>query len=188
MEILIYLTDGGVTRLNQPDPTLAEEILRRIQPNHLFGQSHLTVLAGGALHSFPTTAVTRVDFLTPSLPDWPFPGNVVDVRSISAAEFAQKFPPRGLPPVQGPFTVFNEFVLVHSAPQFVELLIQPPPSEGMPNPLDMSLFLQHLLSAPVFLFRVPGGLALLNPAHLLRFSLYPAPPSSMAGSWIAELL
>lgn len=190
MEIYLHLKDGNIVSLEQPDPTVAQQFLSHLNPAQLFTQSHIIVLANGALNAFPTASVVRVDLVGESLPSWPFPSEVVDIRAISAEEFHQKFPPTTLPPAGGPFTVFTEFVLTHSTPQFVEMLIQPPVDSAAVErtPLDIGLFLQRRIAAPVFSFRRQGGVSFINPAHILRFSIYPAPPVAPASTWVAQLL
>ena len=188
MEILLHTIDGGVTRLVQDDDALAEQIFQSIHPNRLFSQPHLTVVAGGALHSFSTSAIARIDILTDKVFEFPLPENIVSIRAISTPEFQERFPFDGLPKRSGHTSVFAEFAIVKSAPQFVEItLLHRPRLENGANPIDSSLALQHRLASSVFFFEREGGVALLNSAHLLRMSLYPAPLTPPAGAWVAAL-
>jgi hypothetical protein len=187
-EILIHTADGGVTRLVQTDEALAEQILTSIQPTHLFSQQHLIVVANGAIHSFPTSAVMQIDVFADRPLDIPLPENVLRMRAVSQEEFRESFPSKELPAIGDPIQIFFEFVLPRGVPQFVEAHLRRP--QELPSgaiDIDMSLGLQRRLSSSAFFFYRQGGITILNSAHLLRLSIYPAPPMTPAGVWVAEL-
>ena len=195
MEILIHTIDGGVTRLVQDDEALAEKICQSIHPKTLYAQPNLIVLASGALHSFSTVGITRIDVLTTHPFDFPLPESIASLRAIPTAEFQSRYPVDRLPLLPGHTSVFAEFAIAGGAPQFVEVLLDQTPRVGLDNiplPVDSSLVLQHRLSSSVFFFECEGGVSLVNPAHVLRMSLYPAPPTMpMEGAvnttWVAAL-
>lgn len=195
MEILLYTVDGGVTRLVQDDEFLAEQICQSIHPKTLYAQPNLIVMASGALHSFSTSAITRIDVLTTRAFEFPLPESIVSLRAIPTAEFQNRYPVDRLPPLPDYASVFAEFAIAGCAPQFVEVLLDQTPRVGLDNvslPVDSSLVLQQRLSQSVFFFECEGGVSLVNSAHLLRMSLYPAPaPAPMDNmvhtAWIAAL-
>ena len=190
LEIQLHLEDGRITRFVQHDAAQAQDTLAHVQPTKLFGQKVLLLGDGGSMSAFQLDKVVRVDLITTETPDYPFYNGVLDIQQITPDEFHERFHSETFMALRDialahpgdPLTVFSEMELVNGERVFMQVCVQ----VSQRTPLEQGLFVSQLFGAHgLHGRRRGGGVVILNPASIVRFTLYPAPPSLPPGAWQA---
>jgi hypothetical protein len=187
------LQDGRVAKFAQNDATAIQKIVEHIQPNRLFAQHHLVLGGDQTMTAIQCSHIVRVDLVADNLPQWPFHHGVLDVKEISDDEFFQRYDPehyanlfrQGAPAPGTPLVAFAEAELTSGERVFMELQVQAQER----TPMDVGVLLQQIFSAAgLHARRRGGGVAILNPANIVRFTLYPGPQVLPPNAWHASRL
>lgn len=190
LEIHVHLEDGRVTKFEQNDPLLAQKLLDNLQPTRLFAQKILLFGSTDSLNAFQLTQVVRIDLIASNVPDYPFYNGVLDIQQITPDEFKQRYHPQTFVALRQaaqdspgePITVFSEMELVNGERVFMQVCVKL--EERLP--LEQGIFVSQLFSAHgLHGRRRDGGILIINPANIVRFTLYPAPPAVPPGTWEA---
>jgi hypothetical protein len=187
LEIHVHGVDGQVAAFVQSDPKTAATLLAHVQPGRVFTQSHLTIASEHSITFFPCAAVARIDLVMDAFPDWPFYHGVSNILEITEEEFRERYRPeeREAEPPGTLVARFAELELTNGERLFVEVHAREIPR----TPVDQAMFVQQILSAPsLYTRRLGGGAVLLNPAHILRMTVYPGPPETPPNAWAADPL
>jgi len=192
LKIQIHLTDGTIAGFTQHDAAAIEKILSHIQPDKLFAPRLLILGSDASMTAFPTATVVRVDFIADNLPEWPFHHNTANIAEIAEGEFRQRFNLQDYEPVRqtriipdGRLTVFAELELLNGDRSFFE--IHTIDSTAPRLPLEHMMFLQQLFAASgLHAGRRAGGILVINPANIVRFTLYPGPVDPPPNCWPAS--
>ena len=190
VEIHIHSIDGHVSAFLQNDPEAVRRLFDHVQPNKIFEQRQLVVASAHSLTVFPCASIARVDLVMDGYPDWEFHYGVSSVQEITEEEFRQRYQPSRDPdprllPAGAPVIAFGEIELANGERLFTEIHTH---IEAR-LPLEESIFLQQLLSAPsLYSRKLGGGAILLNPANIVRLTFYPGPPSTPPNALPAEPL
>ncbi len=193
LEIHVHLEDGRITRFVQNDVALAQSLLAQIQPTKLFGQKVLLLGSADSMSAFQLDKVVRIDLIAHNTPDYPFYNNVLDIQQITLDEFHERFHSETFAALRqialehpgDPLTVFSEMELVNGERIFMQVCVQ----VSQRTPLEQGLFVSQLFGAHgLHGRRRGGGVVILNPASIVRFTLYPPPPGLPPGTWQAARL
>lgn len=190
LEIHVHSVDGHVSRYVQKDPAAVRAVFEHIQPARVFEQRQFVVAGGHSLAIFPCAAIVRVDLVMEGYPDWEFHHSLSLVQQITEEEFRQRYRPEPavrepvLPP-GAPVIAFAEIELADGERIITEVHTH---AEAR-LPIEQSMFFQQILTAPsLYLRRRGGGAILINPASIVRLTLYPGPPTVPANALAAEPL
>jgi hypothetical protein len=190
LELHIHSIDGHVARFIQNEPEAVRRLFDHIQPGHIFEQRQLVVASGHSLAIFPCAAIVRVDLVMEGFPDWEFHHGLSDVQEITEEEFRQRYhperyhPDHPLPP-GAPVVAYAEIELADGERIFSEVHTH----VEARLPIEQSMFLQQILSAPsLYSRRRGGGAILVNPASIVRMTFYPGPPTTPPNALPAEPL
>jgi hypothetical protein len=187
LEIHVHGIDGQVAAFVQSDPAAAAALLAHIQPGRVFTQSHLTIASEHSVTFFPCAAVARIDLVMDTFPDWPFYHGVSNILEITEEEFQERYRPeeREAEPPGALVVRFTELELTSGERLVVEVHSREIPRTAV----DQAMFVQQILSAPsLYARRLGGGAILLNPAQILRMTVYPGPPETPPNAWAADPL
>lgn len=191
LEIQVHLVDGSVAKFEQTDPVAIKHTLDTFQPTRIFSQKVLMIGDGDSLSAFQTSSVVRIDLIAPYVPDYPFYNGVLDIQMISPDQFKERYVPQSFAELHAkavanpgePITVFSEFELVNGQRLFQQVCVRV--EERLP--LEQGIFVSQLFTVHGLHGRCPeGGVLVVNPTHIVRFSLYPAPPALPPGTWAAK--
>jgi len=177
LDIHLHFVNGRDARFVQTDSKEAQHVLEQIHPDRVFtARPVLTIGDPASISLVPCSSVERIDFYVDPLPDWPYHNEVRDAEEITEDLFHAR---DRLSP-----ELVARFELVSGAVTYLRLHFQP--SRGPVTPLDASLFFSHLLSGPSLRGRMEGGVFLINPANIVRVTIYPGPSEPPTGSWNAR--
>ena len=182
--------DGSVETFMQDDASLADSIMKDIQPARLFTSGRVVIAGAYSLTGFVASKLIRIDFVRQGVACWAFPAGIVDAIELSEAEFREKahlddagnLQKRVQTRVAGEFAIgFLDIEMVGGqhvflAVEFVVGLL----AERLQR-------INLLLSASSIHFRIrEGGIGALNLANLVRFTSYPGPAEAPANAWLAH--
>ena len=191
LEIHIHLEDGRIVRFIQQDEELARQQLAHLQPTKLFAQPLMMFGSADSLTMFQLSQVARVEFIAEKTPDYPFYHAVLDIQQITPDEFRARYHPqtfatlreKALATPDIPITVFSEMELVNGERLFFQVCVKV--TERLP--LEQGIFVSQLFNAHGIHARLPGGgIVIVNPANIARFTIYPSPSTLPPGTWQAS--
>jgi hypothetical protein len=177
LELHIHSVDGHVARFVQTEPGAVRRLFDHIQPSKIFEQRQLVVASGHSLALFPCTAIVRVDLVMEGFPDWEFHHGISNIQEITEEEFRQRYHPERIdadPPLPpgAPVVAYAEIELADGERIFSEVHTH----VEARLPIEQSMFLQQLLTAPsLYSRRRGGGAIVINPASIVRVTFYPGP-------------
>ena len=191
LEIHIHKLDGSMERFIQSETSLMKRILNEFQPARIFIQEKIIIADGDSLTSFPARQVVRIDLVSEPSPHWILPPEIVNAVELTETEF------RALLQNPEPGDRWNQaraqdasevaFLNVEMAgqqPLFLALEVAIGPPADRPGAI---LYPLYPLTTPALCFRMQtGGVAALNPLHLMRFTLSPAPQQTPMVAWPAH--
>jgi hypothetical protein len=190
LELHIHSLDGHVARFVQTEPEAVRRLFEHIQPGHIFEQRQLVVTSRHSMAIFPCAAIVRVDLVMEGFPDWEFHHGISNIQEITEEEFGQRYQPERyhadhpLPP-GAPVIAYAEIELAEGERIFSEVHTH---IEAR-LPVEESIFLQQILSAPsLYSRRRGGGAILVNPASIVRLTFYPGPLTTPPNALPAEPL
>ena len=191
LEIQVHLEDGRVAKFQQTDPVMIKYTLDNFQPTRVFSQKVLMFGDSDSLSAFQVNFVARIDLIAPYVPDYPFYNGVLDIQMISPEQFKERYTPQTFADLREkaqatpgePITVFSEFELVNGQRLFQQVCVRV--EERLP--LEQGIFVSQLFNAHGLHGRCPGGgVVVVNPSNIVRFTLYPPPPTLPPGAWAAK--
>jgi hypothetical protein len=190
LELHIHSLDGHVARFVQNEPEAVRRLFEHIQPGHIFEQRRLVVTSRHSMAIFPCAAIVRVDLVMEGFPDWEFHHGISNIQEITEEEFGQRYHPERyhadhpLPP-GAPVVAYAEIELAEGERIFSEVHTH----VEARLPIEQSIFLQQILSAPsLYSRRRGGGAILVNPASIVRMTFYPGPLTTPPNALPAEPL
>ena len=182
--------DGSTETFIQPDAERAENVLRGINPVHLFYQSRIVVADDYSKSVFVCSQINRIDFLFQGHGFTHIPADHADLVELTESEFRKHVPssdPSGLQKRTQPRRVGDLLV------SFLNLRMRGGSHVYLMNetlvklPSDSHSYMQRLLSKGPLCVRQPrGGESVLNLANLISYSVYPGVTEIPADSWMAQ--
>ena len=177
IEIRVHGVDGSIKKFTQRDGSLLRQTLDWFQPTHIFTQQRIEIPGERSFTTFIASQVTRIDLVTEprSLSNAsPGPVEAVELSEPAFRALAQgQHPPeveRTPPPSDNTAMVLLDIALAGG--QHVFLALETPASQ---RPQDMERFSTLLTSTSFSFLTRTGGVALLNVANLMWFTVYPDP-------------
>lgn len=188
MMITILLTNGGEFRFEQKDRIEAERILSGIRPTRLYDQKQLLFHGRSSVSGFNTAQVECVALQTDLQPPWEDPGRM-NFRLMTKEMFAEVLAQRGTKAVEvenadrAPATeqsVLAEFVL--ASDRRVYMMAQ----RVAADPIDANSVLARFLDTGGFAVSGEKQFLLVNPHAIVRWTMYPGPPTAPQQAWRAS--
>ena len=181
LQINIHKVDGSVATFTQSETDLVNRILKELQPARIFNQEKITIAGNHATTTLISALVTRVDLINDRLSVWDFPfviGALLELTDTEFHEFLNERQRRVEPRLSGDFPTSLEIELVNSQRAFLwmEVIAGFPPSQ---------LFRAYsALKERSLVFGLPtGGIGVLNPANIVRFTVHQDPLNGPAEVW-----
>jgi hypothetical protein len=188
LEVRFHLVDGSSEQYAQNDTAAADRLLKQIEPERLFNNTRLIVADEYSKTVFVLAQVNRLDFIQSQRDSWNIPGDFFDMVELTEAEFrehayldepaqAEKRDQRR--PVGDLLVSFIELRFVGGIRVFVMV-------EGSVKlPTESYTFMNFLLSKRGAHMRLRGGgVAVLNLANLVRYSVYPGVKELPTDTWL----
>lgn len=190
LEIYIHKLDGSVERFIQSETALAERILTEIQPARMFVREKIIIADGNSLTSFPARQVVRIDLVSEPSSTLILPPGIVEAEEFTEAEWrarlqtAERCDSYEAQSRDSLVVVFLNIKMAGQRPLFLAL---ESPLHLLADQPEAILYPLYPLAAPTLCFRMrTGGIAILNLAHLMHFTLFPTPPSIPMVTWLAH--
>jgi len=192
LEIHVHLNGGAIRRFEQTDPQLAEKTLAGIDPGRFFGEQKFTIAGDHHTTTFPTAAISLVEFVTDEPPEWKFvPYNIKNVVLMTQELFRQRvdaiIADGSIDSIRA-IKEGEEFVgyvsMELGSRQTVYVGIH---GVAMPEALRTGT-IDRFLSMPSFHAHREGVLVLINMANVLGFSAFPGPAEITYGAMRGHLV
>ncbi|MBC7527354.1 MAG: hypothetical protein H7308_07365 [Chthonomonadaceae bacterium] len=190
-EIHIRFEDGRVSKFSSSDLLHTQSLLSHLTPARLYNPKQFILAGANSLSAVQTEFIVSVEFVGEGLPTWEFLYNAQDIEQIDEDTFRADFKPESYGVVVPPALVeiFAEIEMVSGTRYFLRMKL--PVDRPSIQPIEMAMFLNNLVSSHGFYFRrLGGGLTVLNPSKIARFTFYPgaAPESVPANAWHLEMV
>ena len=177
VQIRVHGIDGSIRTFTQRFGSLVGQTLNWFQPTYIFAQKRIEIPDERSLTTFFSSQVTRIDLITEPRSNWSFPPDLVEAVELSERAFralAQPQQPRErqeTPPSRdNAAMVFLDIAMAGGQHVFLAQEMA-----GRPAPQEMQRF-DTLLTTTCYSFRMcMGGVAVLNVANLVCFTIYPDP-------------
>ncbi len=184
LQIRIYGIDGTVATLTQTDPDVINRTLGEFNPARILTQTKITIAGNHSVTTFIPPLITRIDLITDRLSVWDFPfviGALVELTETEFHKFLHDLQRRVQNRASDDFSVFLDIQMVNGQRLFLWMEIV----AGLPA--DRLLRIYSLLKERSLVFGLrAGGVGILNPANLVRFSVHPDPLPVLAKAWPAH--
>lgn len=191
LEISIHLEDGKVVRFAAADSLEARRIVQHLQPERLFTDRLLVLGDATSMTTVPLNKVVRIDLAMDEYPSWPFHHGAQDVREITEQEFRAQYRVDaynlGEPSsaIAERISIYQELELSDGEHVWAELEVRR--EQIMPQDLEV-LLQQFFTSGGIHFRRAHRGVSIVNTAHILRLTVYPAPLHLPPGAWRVNAL
>jgi len=188
--IRFQFVDGSEQTFIQPDTERAENVLRNINPVHLFYQSRIVVADDYSKSVFFCSQINRIDFIFQGHGFSHIPADHADLVELTESEFRKHVPSSnssGLPKRTQQRRVGDLLVSFLSLRMRGGTLVYLMNETLVKLPSDNHSYMQRLLSKGPLCVRLPGGgESVLNLANLISYSVYPGVTEIPTDSWMAE--
>ena len=189
MKIVVHVTHGKSFVFEQPDPVEAGGILGGVHPNRLFAQPQIIIQGTTSTSGFATPAVEAVEFHTEVEIEWLKHGGPGLLTSVDRETFAAALAERKgqLAALRNKLApgdrIFGQGEMVMRSDRRFYLHFE----SVVGGQLDMRHNLSAFLEARSMAAMLPeGGALLINPANIVRWTLYPGPPDVPRNAWPAS--
>jgi hypothetical protein len=188
--IRVHLTDGSVESFAQNDEAAVQELWQKIEPSRLFAPPRIVLAGDHSKSVFVTAQIVRVDFVRESRQCWEFIGGYSDIVELSESEF-RKNARLDQPELMAKRTqhtpvgdMLVSFLKLHmTGGNSVFVMAEFP----VKLPAENQSFMRFLLSKGAFHMRLRGGgVAVVNLANLVGYTVYPGVAEVPADTWLAE--
>jgi len=190
MVIRVHLTNRSVESFAQTDEAAVQRLWQKIEPSRLFAPPRIVLAGDHSKSVFVTAQVVRVDFVRESKQCWEFAGGYSDIVELSESEFrknARLDQPELMAkrtqhtPVGDMLVSFLKLYMTGGDSVFV--MAEFP----VKLPAENQSFMRFLLSKGAFHMRLRGGgVAVVNLANLVGYTVYPGVAEVPADTWPAE--
>jgi hypothetical protein len=181
LQINIHKVDGSVATIAQSGAGLVNRILNELQPARIFNQERITIAGSHATTTFISALATRVDLINDQLSVWDFPFVIGALLELTEAEFhgfLDERQRRMQPRLPGDFPTSLEIEMVNGQRAFLWMEV----IAGFPTSQLFRAYSSLKERSLVFGLRT-GGIGVLNPANIVRFTIHQDPLDGPAEVW-----
>jgi hypothetical protein len=173
LQIRIQGIDGSIATFVQNDPDLVNCTLRELNPDQILIHTKITIAGNHSVTTFIPALITRIDLITDRLSVWDFPfviGALLELTETEFHDFRYQRQPRVQPRLPDDFPMFLDIEMVNGRRSLLWTeVIAGFPADRLPG-------IYSLLKARSVIFGLrAGGIGILNPANIVRFSVHPDP-------------
>jgi hypothetical protein len=190
LQIRVHGVDGSIATFTQDKPALVRRILEDCQNPHFFTQDRITIAGQHSVTTFAASNIARIDLGYKEFSDWKFPQGIRNIVELKEPEFLYQAALFDLVHLErrqqrrtvgGPVVVFLDIAILGGRHMFLKIMAV----EELPA--DRLQRVHSFLAAPSLCFRrQSGGLAIVNLAHAVRFTIYPGLPEVPTDAWSAN--
>jgi hypothetical protein len=181
LQIRIQSVDGSIATFAQTDPDVINRTLVELKPAQILSQTKITIGGNHSVTTFIPSLITRIDLITDRLSVWDFPFAIGALQELTEMEFHEYLAERQQrvqPRPSGDFPIFLEIEMVNGQRSFLWMEVI---AEFPSDPLSK---IYSLLNERSLIFeRRTGGIGVLNPANIVRFTVHPDPTKGPAEAW-----
>ena len=181
LQINIHKVDGSVETFTQSGAGLMNRILKELQPARIFNREKITIAGNHTTTTLISALVTRVDLINDQLSVWDFPfviGALLELTETEFHEFLNERQRRVQPRLSGDFPTSLEIEMVNSQRAFLWMEV----IAGFPTSQLFRAYSSLKERSLVFGLRT-GGIGVLNPANIVRFTVHQDPLNGPAEVW-----
>ncbi len=181
LQINIHKVDGSMVTITQSDAALANRTLNEFHPTRIFNEEGIATSCSHSVAKFNLSSITRVDLITDQLSVWDFPFVLGALMELTEGEFhgivherlrwMQPCPPGDLP-------VFFDVEMVNGRHSYLWMAV----IAGFSAARLSEAFSQLRTRSLIFALHA-GGVGVLNPANIVRFTVHPHPQQESAKVW-----
>jgi hypothetical protein len=188
VRIRVHGVDGAIHTFTQYDDTLIRQTLDWLRPTSIFKQQRIEIPGAHSLTTFIAAQVSRIDILAEPRSRWIFPSELVEAVELTEPEFralANGEEPPGTQKAAHPLknTAFVLIDIALTGGHYVFLAKEP----AGPRPAQNIENLGAVLPTTSFAFLLrTGGVAVLNIAKLLCFTVYRDRTQVSAAVWTSR--
>ncbi len=182
VQIRVHGVDGSIQTFTQRGGSLIRQTLAWFQPTCMFGQKWIEIPGERSSTTLIVSQVTRIDLVTEPRTNWSLPPASVEAVELSEPAFwalAEGQPPQAAqeasPAPDNTAMVLLDIALAGGRHVFLAqetAVSQPLPRPAEACPLARATSLSFLMRT--------GGVAVLNVANLVCFTVYPDPAQVLA--------
>ena len=190
MLIRIDLADASTECFVRQDLSDAQTIVQSINPALLFAQPRLVIASIHSKSVFVPSEINRVDFVRQDYISCKFPEGYSDIVELCEPDFRNRAhldEPEKMPR-RAQSTPVGDLIVSFLKLRFkggLQIFLMTERSARLP--VENQSFMRLLLSRNPFPMRLrSGGVAFLNLANLLGYTVYPGSPQVPSDSWVAE--
>jgi hypothetical protein len=188
--VRIHLTDSSIECFIRADSSNAQATFQSIDPARLFGQSRLIVAGRLSKSVFIPSEINRIDFAWKGYVSCKLPEGYSDIVELCESDFRKRAhleEPEKMPEREQAIVVGDLIVSFLKLRFMGGLQVFLMTERSARLPVENQAFMRLLLSRNHFPMRLrSGGVAYLNLANLLSYTVYPGSPQAPSDSWIAE--
>lgn len=181
LQIHVHKVDGSVATFTQSQARLVNRVLNEFQPSRIFNQDKITLVGDHSVTTFIPALITRVDLITDRLSVWDFPFVIGALQELTEAEFRDFLCGRQRrlqSQTPGDFQMSLEIEMTNRQRVFLWMEV----IAGYPT--DQLLKAYSLLKERSLVFELlAGGVGVLNPANIVRFTIHPDPLEEPVEVW-----
>ena len=200
LHLTLHLVNGGRQQFVQTETETANHLLDHFRPERLFAQKQVLLQGDDSVTILPTENIERIDLRSEPLPVWTHTEFISSIEEITEEDFLRILRREQAAPrkvlgraVPAPPSEIGAMAELRSGKiVYLSVRRKPPIAAGgpitPPTPDDLRLLLQHMFTRPVLFGAGADGqsLFLLNPANVLRYTLTPTPPETVAGAGVCR--
>ncbi|MEW6304934.1 MAG: hypothetical protein AB1705_15780 [Verrucomicrobiota bacterium] len=190
LKINVYHASGLISEFVQYDQAAALEFLGQLQPRKIFTPRVLVLSGDFSVSNIVSHQVSRIDFLTQENVPCEFPDWISDLTVVPTHEefLTATGLDRGEPARRShsffPGEEFEGHIACHllgAEPVYARV------RGTMSVAVELRSRLVHLFELPALQFKRPdGGITIVNPANLVRITMFPGPPGLGSDVWPVE--
>jgi len=188
--VRIHLADGSTECFIEAVSSKAQTTSRSIEPARLFAQSRLVIAGAHSKFVFVPSEITRIDFIQKDYVACKFPEGYSDIVELCEPDFRNRAhldEPEKMPR-RAQSTPVGDLIVSFLKLRFkggLQIFLMTERSARLP--VENQSFMRLLLSRNPFPMRLRSdGVAFLNLANLLGYTVYPGSPQVPSDSWVAE--
>jgi len=181
LQIHIHKVDGSVLTFTQSEASQVNRVLKELHPARIFNQEKITIAGNHFETTFIPSLITRVDLISDQLSVWDFPfviGALLELTETGFQEFLHERQQRVQPRLSGDLPTSLEVEMANCQRAFLWMEV----IAGFPASQLLRAYSSFKERSLVF-GRRTGGIGVLNPANIVRFTVHPDPLKEPAEVW-----
>jgi len=184
LEFQIHLINGHSSIVTLTNPIDVSTALNHFsEPERLFAHQDLIIGHDHATSVFRREHITWIDVVGDTLPNWPLPLGATSIDEVDEDHYRQRFGQNGsaIPAGLGSVRSAIEIEFLNGKRMYWQIQRQPVEMVGV----DVVSLEHNMFKAGGLHARRPGGIVIINPANVTRYTFVPGMPQLPVNSLYA---